>query len=116
MNNPFDLLEARLEKIENLLIGLQNQNTASNNVEEAFLNVQEAADLTDLQPSTIYKMVHYRKIPFFKRGGKLYFTRNSLIEWICAGKIPTTEEIQLQNDIFLSGRKKRIAGNKKVKG
>ena len=49
------------------------------------MSVEEASDFLFLTRPTIYSKVCRREIPFSKRGGKLYFFRDDLIEWIKEG-------------------------------
>lgn len=50
---------------------------------DGFVNINEALNILDLSKSTIYKMVHFGKIPFFKQGPKkLVFKRADLLEWL----------------------------------
>jgi len=50
------------------------------------LNVKEAATLLDLAPQTIYGMTHRREIPHFRKRGRLYFDRVSLLAWLAEGR------------------------------
>ena len=45
------------------------------------LNPLQAADLLGIKISTIYKWVHYRKIPYRKHGRLLKFERSTLMMW-----------------------------------
>ena len=51
-----------------------------------FLSLQEAAELTDLSKSTLYRLTSERQIPHIKRSGKLLFNRVELIEWLQSAK------------------------------
>jgi len=44
-----------------------------------------ASEVTGFQPQTLYKYVQDRKIPFMKKGGKLFFSRSDLENWIKEG-------------------------------
>ena len=48
------------------------------------MTLQETADFTRLAPSTLYKYVSSRRIPFVRIGTKLLFSRDVIEEWIMA--------------------------------
>ncbi|MDZ4746500.1 MAG: helix-turn-helix domain-containing protein [bacterium] len=50
-----------------------------------FLSAQQAADLIQVELSTLYAYTSRREIPHIKRGGKLYFDREVLIQWVREG-------------------------------
>ena len=49
------------------------------------IGMTEASKLLGKSPSTIYDMTSKRKIPFHKRGNKLYFFQDELLKWITNG-------------------------------
>lgn len=49
------------------------------------IGMTEASKLLGKSPSTIYDMTSKRKIPFHKRGNKLYFFQDELLKWITDG-------------------------------
>ena len=49
------------------------------------IGMTEASKLLGKSPSTIYEMTSKRKIPFHKRGNKLYFFQEELLKWITDG-------------------------------
>ena len=53
-----------------------------------FLTVEEVAELLRCKPSTIYQLVHKRRIPFRKRGRQLLFEAREIDRWTreCAGR------------------------------
>jgi len=50
-----------------------------------FLSAQQAADLIQVELSTLYAYTSRRVIPHIKRGNKLYFDRDELIQWVREG-------------------------------
>jgi len=83
MSNPFEVLENRLLKIENLIYSLKNE-PEKTEVEshERPIGVKEAAEFLALRPATIYTKASNGEIPHVKRGGKLYFFRSVLSEYL----------------------------------
>lgn len=74
------LLE-RLERIEQQLSLLtrQQNNTAT---DSDLMNVEQAAKFLRRSTTSIYILVSTKKIPYMKQGGRLYFSKNELLEWV----------------------------------
>lgn len=53
-----------------------------------FLTIDEVATMLRCRPSTIYQLVHKRKIPYRKRGRQLLFEAGEIDQWTkdCAGR------------------------------
>lgn len=49
------------------------------------LTVNEVAELIGKSVATVYSMTSERRIPFRKRGNKLYFFKTEVMEWIEKG-------------------------------
>jgi excisionase family DNA binding protein len=82
MNN--DLIEKRLEKIENLLIGQKNVFT-----------FEECCRYTGISKTYMYKLTCTNKIPHFKPHGKtIYFSKEEIDKWLLKNPIKTTEQIE----------------------
>jgi excisionase family DNA binding protein len=52
------------------------------NEKDELLTVTEAAVFLNLCNQTIYGLVSSRKIPFSKKGKRLYFSKKQLTEWV----------------------------------
>lgn len=85
--NPFEEIDNRLKTIEQLLSKLLEQPKPNSDADEIG-GITLAEQVTGLKKATIYCHVHSNKIPYFKRGGKLYFSKNALLEWIKQGLSP----------------------------
>ncbi len=66
-----------------------------------------AIELTGLAKPTIYSLCSERKIPHSKRGKRLYFPRQDLLEWIKNGKRKTQTEIAIEAENY--GQKEKEA-------
>lgn len=55
-------------------------------MEEQFLNTKEAAAFLQISVGKIYQLTMKKTIPFYKPGGKLYFKKSELIEYINKNK------------------------------
>ena len=73
------------------------------------LTLADAAILTGLSNSHIYKLCCYRKIPYYKSsGGKhSYFDRNELNAWMLNRRIKTDEELETEAATHVVNSKKR---------
>ncbi len=61
-----------------------------------------AVKITGKAKPTIYNACADRTIPHWKKGKKLYFSRNELLEWLRAGKRKTQAEVALDAENFSS--------------
>ncbi len=93
------------EKIsENVKRSLRSQK--ENKEEEIFMDVEGVAKLLQLSKQTIYGLVNQKKIPFHKRGKKLYFLKTEIINWVVAGRgKKETPEDRL--DSFLAKKRRK---------
>ena len=109
MNNPFETIETRLGKIENLLLDLKSrdQQPAGTANEKDLLTVSEAAEFLTLAVPTIYSMVSRGTLPFMKRSKRIYFSRTELVDFLKAGRNQTTAEMAANADQYIIKRKRR---------
>ena len=59
-----------------------------------FINIQETSELIGLAKSTIYGLVHRKKIPYYKVGKVLYFSREGILKWISDSQYNTKSDIK----------------------
>ena len=77
-------LQSRVQTLENLCFTAKE-----------VLNLEEAASFLGIAKSTLYKMTHENRLPFYKPAGKLiYFEKSVLLEWIRSNRIMSEDEIQ----------------------
>lgn len=69
------------------------------------LNIEQAANFLGLAKQTLYAHTSKREIPHLKRGKKLYFEKEKLIEWLQEGKQKTQAEIQAETQNYLRSGK-----------
>lgn len=81
MENPFEIIIARLDRIEKLLESIYANNTGEHlgAVLPPIMTVGQLASYLSLSKSTIYKLTSKRDIPFSKRSKKIYFERKEMI-------------------------------------
>ena len=110
MNNPFEVIEARLSNIENLILDLKHQPKTLAPLEqpEQLLTVQEAAQFLNLTTPTIYSKVSKGELPVMKRSKRLYFSSTELMEYLKEGRKKSNTEIDKEADAYLSNNRKRL--------
>ena len=103
--NPFESIEQKLHSLQaqvDLLTNLLQKSmcNSSQQSENGTTNgIELAVEMTGLAKGTIYNLVAERKIPHYKRGKRIYFSRQDLQNWIIAGKRLTKEELKLRSSI-----------------
>jgi excisionase family DNA binding protein len=86
MLNQFNEIIERLERIEKKLNDL-NVVKVSEKTDEKPMDVQRAADFINLENvQTVYRMVREGRIPFHKKGSRLFFFKSELVAWMKADK------------------------------
>lgn len=79
-------LEALIQNsVERALRRLPKE-TSSQPEPEQLLTIQQAGEFLKLKVPTLYGLVQRAEIPVCKRGKRLYFSKQELIEWIKAGR------------------------------
>lgn len=96
MENPFEIINQRLESIEELLTNIYR---ASNNKETGtattpIMNIKQLSAYLDLSVSALYKLTSTKEIPHAKRGKRLYFDKKDIDAWVFENKITTTSDIE----------------------
>lgn len=110
MTNPFETIDERLGKIENLLLDLKNTSEKSEAPVESdeLLTVKDAANFLHLTVPTIYGLISRKELPVMKRSKRCYFSKHDLLNYLKAGRKKTNVELSAEADSYMS-RKKNIA-------
>lgn len=96
MENPFEIINQRLERIEVLLENM-HRTTSSNNIEVAnspIMTIKQLSAYLDLSLSAIYKLTSNKEIPHAKRGKRLYFDKKDIDVWVLENKVTTSSDIE----------------------
>lgn len=101
MENPFEQITARLDALAVDVRALKSR-TMNDKPADEIGGLDLAVEITGLARRTIYKLTHRREIPHRRVGGRLYFRRSELEQWIDAGRRRTVAEVAVE----------RMAGNK----
>lgn len=108
MQNPFESITERLQIIEGLLYALaerQTERPENSGSPDDLLTIEQAAEFLHLSKPTIYSKCSRNELPYMKRGKRLYFLREQLMEYIKAGQHETKRELTENANEFLKKRK-----------
>jgi len=103
MNNPFELIEARLCNIENLILDLKDQpkQAEPSEPQEQHFLAPGAADFLGIVLPTIYSKVSRGEVPYMKRGKRLHFSKTELMDYLKGGRRLTNAEIEAEAHTYL---------------
>ena len=75
------------------------------NSERGLLTTTEAAHYLGVKPSSLYKMMMRRAIPYYKPGGKLcFFAKDDLDAWLTSIRIKSQNEIESEAARYIVSR------------
>jgi len=103
MTNPFEVIEARLNNIETLLLDLKHtpKEQGEQPNKDELLTIQQTAEFLSLAVPTIYSMVSRGELPVMKRSKRLYFSKVELINYLKQGRKKTFAETATEADQYL---------------
>lgn len=93
MQNPFEVIEQKLNLLTSLVIELEEKVNNQQGVDNKPLNIDETSKYLDMAKPTLYALTCKRKIPHMKVGKKLYFNRQELDDWLKTYRKKTDIEI-----------------------
>lgn len=67
--------------------------------ENKFLTVTEVSKMLNISTGAIYNMTSTRQIPFFKKGGRVYFDKKEIDEWIRQDRRKTIKQLQVEAEM-----------------
>lgn len=67
--------------------------------EDKFLTVTEVSQMLNISKGAIYNMTSTRQIPFFKKGGRVYFDKKEIDEWIRQDRRKTIKQLQVEAEM-----------------
>ena len=80
--------------------------TATQSEDEFPIGIKEASKILDKAPQTLYGLVNRRKIPFHKKGRKLYFFKSEILQWIRNSSDTISVEKKV-DDFLIKSRKNK---------
>ena len=99
-------IKAKIDTIEQLLLELLGKGGATS-IQNEYVNIDEAAKILTLSKGFIYKLTCTMAIPHYKRGKRLYFSKQELNGLINKGRVKTNEEIERDAINYVAIRKRR---------
>jgi excisionase family DNA binding protein len=80
-----DDISARLSRLEKMLATAKN-----------VLTIDEASMLTGYSVKYMRVLISQHRIPYYRRGNRIYFNREEVEKWIMANRIPSDDEISAE--------------------
>jgi excisionase family DNA binding protein len=107
MNNPFEVIEARLNNIETLLLDLKHNPKEQGQQAETdeLLTVQDAAKFLSLSVPTVYGLISKGELPVMKRSKRCYFSKVELIDYLKQGRRKTLAETAIEAERYCKTKK-----------
>lgn len=98
--NDLMLTSIRKEELSTLIedsirkVLAENPVSTNDQASQDFLSIEEASKFLNLAKATVYTLTSAGKIPVIKKGKRLYFTKQELMDWLKKGRKKTIEEIE----------------------
>jgi excisionase family DNA binding protein len=107
MNNPFEVIEARLNNIETLLLDIKHNPKEQGQQAETdeLLTVQDAAKFLSLSVPTVYGLISKSELPVMKRSKRCYFSKVELIDYLKQGRRKTLAETAIEAERYCKTKK-----------
>jgi len=70
------------------------QPTQPSQKKDEYLTIEETAKYINMAVSSVYSFVHFKRIPYIKRGKRLIFEKLKIDEWLQAGRKQTIDEMK----------------------
>ncbi len=103
MENPFELIMERLDRIEKAISDLKKENTIK--TESKAMNISEVAKYLNTNIPSIYGLTSRAEIPHYKIAKKLFFKKEEIDEWINSKKIKTKQDIENEVNEYISKKR-----------
>lgn len=96
MSEELTSVMERLESIERMTL------LAAKNV----LVLDDVALLTGYSKKYLRLLIARREIPHYRRGNRLYFSRDEIEEWMLEQRVPTNGEVEVQAVGYITNHNK----------
>ena len=100
-------LTEQVERIHKIVAALQPQTAID---KHRIVEIDEACQITRKAKPTIYTLARKGLIPAYKRGKKLYFYEDELLQWIESGRKPFLNLQEQAAEIVLGVKRKPKGG------
>ena len=95
--NPFDLIDSRLSRIENLLLDLKHGSLEPSIDPSKFYTPRQAAEKLSLSVATVYGKMSSGELAYSKKGGRAYILQSDIDTYLQDGRKPSNSEISQRN-------------------
>lgn len=92
MENPFEIILEKLDRIEKAISAINTTNPIQ--INNPPMDVKILSVYLKLSISAIYKLTSTSEIPHYKSGKRLYFKKEDIDEWIFSHRIKTRDDIE----------------------
>jgi excisionase family DNA binding protein len=99
MENPFEIILERLDRIEKAIEQLSVNGPLAHKNDP--MDVKDLAAYLKISASAIYKFTSARSIPYYKNGKRLFFKREEINDWIFTTKINSNYEIEKEANEYI---------------
>jgi predicted DNA-binding transcriptional regulator AlpA len=96
----FAELQTSFERVESLLLQKEIPQP-----EDDILDISKVVLLTGFSKPTIYGYCQKKEIPHYKKGGKTFFFKSEIIQWLKEDKQKTLKELTNDADVYLKSKK-----------
>ncbi len=107
MDNPFEIIEKRLDNIESILTEINKKletKAITKKQEDKLLTIEEVTSYLSLAKSSIYGKVQRRAIPCIKSGKRLYFKKSEIDEWLNKRRRKTSDELRIEAEEYCKNK------------
>ena len=107
MTNPFEVIDARLSNIENMLLEIRHEPQLRENgkASDDLLTIKEASDFLSLKVPTLYSLISRGDLPVMKKNGRCYFSKAELMDYLKSGRKKTNAELSAEAEAYNRNKK-----------
>lgn len=107
--NIFSAVELLINQVNEVLALVKENNSKTIQIEAPAptndpIDVEEVCRLTKKARSTIYRNCNQGTIPCYKKGGKLYFFKSEILEWLRSERKKTNADYMAEAEIMYRRR------------
>lgn len=73
--------------------------------QDEILDIVQASEFIKFSKPTLYSYCQRHEIPYSKKGGKTFFFKSELIQWLKDGKQKTLQELSADADSYLKSKR-----------
>lgn len=96
-------LAGEISALKNLIEEIRD--TSQKPEPDELMTIKQAGEFLHLTVQTLYNKVSKNEIPFMKRGKRLYFSKEQLIDYLKQGSNEMQSDIDIEVNEFLSNKK-----------